>query len=143
MFFISRITIPFDFFDIFCTHELFDSDGKLERMVQFKFLHYSWMHVLSRIFCSICFCILHSGQPAFIYWSFAFMTSIQRVNGSDRYIFYRQPFNQFDFPFKFTRQQTKTKCQWAIGGVKFQHSFCILKHNTYRKRMIKIQREDH
>ena len=176
MFIISRITIPFDFYDFFCTHELFDSDGKLERMVQFKFLHYSWMHVLSRIFCSICFCILHTGlwaagfhlpvicihdinlclylyfciliflffcvlvflnccifvyifvflhlaqrggQPAFIYWSFAFMTSIQRVNVSDRYIFYRQPFNQFDFPFKFTRQQTKTKCQWAIGGVLF------------------------
>ena len=61
MLIISRITIPFDFYDFFCTHELFDSDGKLERMVQFKFLHYSWMHVLSRIFCSICFCILHSG----------------------------------------------------------------------------------
>ena len=61
MFIISQITIPFDFYDIFCTHELFDSDGKLERMVQFKFLHYSWMHVLSRIFCSICFCILHTG----------------------------------------------------------------------------------
>ena len=172
MFIISRINIPFDFYDFFCIHELFDSDGKLERMVQFKFLHYSWMHVLSSIFCSICFCILHTGlwaagfhllvicihdiklylylyfctflflhfcifellyfcifvflhlarrcgQQAFIYWPFAFMTSIQRVNGSDRYIFYRQPFNQFDFPFKFTRQQTKTKCQWTIGGVLF------------------------
>ena len=90
------------------------------------FLHIFFVVLYFSIFELLYFCVfvfLHlvqrCGQRTFIYWSFAFMTSIQRVNGSDRYIFYRQPFNQFDFPFKFTRQQTKTKCQWAIGGVLF------------------------
>ena len=94
----------------------------------FVFLYILFMYFCIFVFLNCCvfvhmFVFLHlaqrGGQRAFIYWSFAFMTSIQRVNGSDRYIFYRQPFNQFDFPFKFTRQQTKTKCQWAIGGVLF------------------------
>ena len=81
-------------------------------------------------------CTLGCGQPAFIYWSFAFMTSIQRVNGSDRYIFYRQPFNQFDFPFKFTHQQTKTKCQWQLEEY-FSIPFASSKQYIYRNKMIK------